>query len=89
MRYNYKITDIDALEAAYPHAIIPERVVIEKKLNRAEFGKIWRAALILGQPVPGVELVQDDGAVESATKAVDDANALVDIPSHLQKTVKL
>jgi len=55
--YDYKITDIDALQAAHPSA-----VVVTKIPNRVELGKLWRASKILGVGLPGVEA--DGGEVD-------------------------
>lgn len=55
MAYPYKITDIDALESAHPKAVTPEHVVIKKKPNHTEIGRLFRASQVLGVSLPGVE----------------------------------
>ena len=52
MKYAYKVTDIDALAAAYPEAVVTVRSV-----NRAELGKLIRAAKVLKHNIAGVEVL--------------------------------
>lgn len=56
-RYKFTVTDIDALAAAYPHAIeetiIPQR--IERKVSYAYIAKL----LDLNLPVAGIQIESD------------------------------
>ena len=51
----YKITDIEALEKAYPKAVITVRTP-----DRAMVTKLVRAAEVLGQTIPGIEMPKPD-----------------------------
>lgn len=66
-KYAYKVTDIDALAAAYPQAVVTVR-----SINRAELGKLLRAAGVLGQKLPGVEVLDTE------------KEPLADIPEHFK-----
>lgn len=69
-RYSYKITDINALEKAYPDA-----VHVVKTPNRVEIGQLWRAATKLGATIPGIEAVETDDMLESIPKHTADTKA--------------
>lgn len=55
-KYSYKVTDIAALEAAYPRA-----VETEKKPVRSFITKL----LDCGVPVPGIALIEDEVAAQN------------------------
>ena len=71
MKYAYKITDIDALAAAYPQAVVTVRSV-----NRAELGKLIRAAKVLNHNIAGVEVLDTEKP------------PLADIPDFIAKEAK-
>jgi hypothetical protein len=52
-KFNYVVTDIEALAAAYPQA-----VVTIKAPNRRELRKLVDASSTLGVAIPGVSVVE-------------------------------
>lgn len=75
-KYNYKVTDIDALAEKYPQA-----VVTIKSPNRQELGKLVRASMILGAPIPGVEVMV-------VPPAQLDLEELAAVPNHMKGAAK-
>ncbi len=74
MAYPYKITDLDALEAAQPKAVTPEQIVIKKKPNHTEVGRLFRASQTLGIELPGVRAkTPEELAADKAEPVVDDS----------------
>lgn len=69
-KYDYKITDLDALASAYPQATI-------KTPNRQELRKIVNAARTLNLTIPGVEFLAEEAEEE---KQLD----LEDVPEHMK-----
>ena len=57
MKYAYKVTDIEALAAVYPEAVVTVRSV-----NRVVLGKLIRAAKVLKHNIAGVEVLDTEEA---------------------------
>lgn len=54
-RIPYKITDINALEQAFPELIAPE-VIVKKNIDKHRLYKLVKTMHSIGRSIPGVEI---------------------------------
>lgn len=68
----YDVTDVDALQAAFPQ-LVTEKTVIVKEINHAKLYAIVKAKIVLEEPLPPGVVLREKKQKEEAAPAADAA----------------
>lgn len=64
-KLHIEVTDMAALEAAFPNAV---KRVVEIREDRKELYALAKAHLVIGKPIPGVIITKPDGSMLTDAK---------------------